>query len=338
MKKTIVIFILLAALAAPLLANVDENIGNLRVVIENYTGSIGLYKKLDDGSYLSLFDSKTFTKSPSFFVNYNGKAVPLNSSGGFKLTSSYKNEQAIITAEMRNKLKVVIYLDFFASTSNGTIDSVKITSVATNLTEVEQEVAVKAFFDTSLGENTTAHFISSMGREINTEMSFNSLSDEAWIQSGNANAIARFFVPRISNVDSLTMANKNLLIQTPWNYNVQSGREFHSLNSYNNSALAITWQPRVVKKDPVDMLELYILTGEISGYVPTSWPPTQKENTVFIPEIQSPTDGLSRQDLEKIKEILATIELLQADNSYLNEQEILSLSSEVDAILKNAGR
>ncbi len=333
MKKVICVLLLILS-ASSIFANVDETIGNIRLVIENYTGSISLYRKSSNENFTSLFDSKTFTKSPAFIAYYNGAVIPVNSSGGFKITSSVEDNTAIITAVLKNKVEIIINLDFFTTNKDGIIDSVKVTTAIKNVSDKPQEVALRAFFDTWLGENTVTHFSTPLRPQIIAETSFEDIATEKWIQSSRITDLVRFVIPE-SNIDSVVVANKNLLSQLHWVYVVQEGREFHSLNSYNNSALAITWNKAILDTEIINYSEFYILTGETSIHMPSTWPPSDEE--VVVVE-ESPYDSLSSEDIQKIREILASIEALKADETYLNEQEILSLSNQVDAILLNAGR
>ncbi len=338
MKRFIFIttFMILSAL---LFANVDATFGDIRIVVEDYSGTVTIYRKSTNDRYISMFDSKTFTKTPSFYVEYDGAVLPVNVSGGFKVSSSYKDTRVTLTAVLKNKLEVIVNYDFFAARGE-IIDSVKVSSILRNLSDTENEVAVKAFFDTWLGENTLTHFTTATTGSIISETSFTDMQEDKWIQSANTTDAIRFIIPnhRINSIDSITAANKNLLSQLNWYYDIQRGREFHSLNSYNNSALTITWKKTFLAKSPRTDIEFYIFTGNVGDVLPEVWPLNSSELTSYDTESINSLSFLSQEDLERILRILDTINELKADNNYLSEQEIVLLNAEVDMILENARR
>ncbi len=339
MKKLSVIFVLIIS-CATLFANVDATVDNIRIEIEDYTGAVTIYRKSVNDRFVSVFDSKTFTKTPAFHVFYNGAVLPVNFSGGFKITSSFKDTRATLVAELRNKIELTVHYDLFSASEEGLVDSVKVTSQLVNLSKGEQEVAVKAIFDTWLGESTVTHFTTARQSSINSETLFTNIANDRWIQSANSTDVIRFIVPeqQFSNIDSIIVANKNLLSQLVWDYNIQRGREFHSLNSYNNSALSITWKNFIIDSAPSLVHEFYILTGETSIQMATTWPPESHTTSSHNLQSVNSLSYLSEDDMNKILEILDTINELKDDNTYLSEQEIISLNQEVDEILENARR
>ncbi len=338
--KKVVIFFILITLCMGLHANVDATVGNIRIVIEDYSGSVSIYRKANDDTFVPMFDSKTFTKSPAFFALYSDAVLPVNSSGGFKITSTFQDARATFTAVLRNKLEITVNYDLFATTSNGVVDAIAVSTSILNLSNTDQEVALKAFFDTWLGENTLTHFTTSLLPSITSETLFTNIRNDKWIQSANSTDVIRFIVPQdqINAIDSIIVANKNQLSSLVWNYNVQRGREFHSLNSYNNSALAITWKNFILGKDAHKDIEFYLLTGETSVQIAATWPPETTSTSSVSAQTVNPFAHLSDEDLQKILEILDTINELKENNNYLSEQEIISLNAEVDSILENARR
>ncbi len=345
--KRLLCIIVFVIIQASLFANVDKTVGNIRLVIEDYNGSVTIFRKSGNDKFVSLLDSKTFTKSPAFFIFLNGAVLPVNVETGFKITSSFKDDQATLTAVLKNKLELTVVYDLFATKNDGTVDAVKITASIKSLSKSNQEVALKAFFDTMLGENTTTHFSTALRNQITSETQFTNILNEKWIQSASSTDVIRFIIPenQLISIDNITVANKYLLSQLNWIYNVQRGREFHSLNSYNNSALAITWNQFILDEEPYNNVEFYILTGEPSVILPSTWPLVSEPNTTAevrqqtsTPQTVNAFSHLSPEDLERILIILDTINTLKADNTYLNEQEILSLNAEVDEILENSRR
>ncbi len=339
MKKLMLVCVLLIS-CSTVFANVDATVDNIRIEIEDYTGAVSIYRKSINDRFVSIFDSKTFTKTPAFHVLYNGAVLPVNFSGGFKITSSFKDTRATLVAVLKNRLELTVHYDLFSANEDGLIDSIRVTSQVVNLTKGEQEVGVKALFDTWLGESTITHFTTELQTSINSETLFTNIENDKWVQSANSTDVIRFIVPeqQLINIDSIIVANKNLLTQLVWDYNIQRGREFHSLNSYNNSALSITWKNFILGSVPSKVQEFYILTGETSIQMAATWPPeTQTDNSRNLQSINS-LSYLSESDMNKILEILDTINELKDDNTYLSEQEIISLNQEVDRILENARR
>ncbi len=323
-----------------LFANVDATVGNIRIVIEDYTGALSVYRKNSDNTFSSMFDSKTFTKTPVFYVLYDDAVLPVSSAGGFKMESSFKDTRATVTAILKNKLELVIHYDLFSANDRGFIDSIKVSASVKNLRESSHEVGIKAIFDTWLGENTVTHFTTELRQKIVTETNFTNIENEKWIQSANLTDVVRFIFPEdsLSSIDEIVVANKTLLSQLNWYYSVQRGREFHSLNSYNNSALAITWDNFILSTEVYDDVSFFILTGEPSIQIPFTWPPKETPDITDFNISENAYSNLSQEDLKEILRILDTINTLKENNNYLSEQEILKLNAQVDAILDNARR
>ncbi len=336
MKKLFIIIITFC-LSTSIFANIDITVGDTRFVFEDYTGVVGIYTKNSEGSFTSLLDSKTFTQIPTFYVKYNSAIYPVSTEGGFKIVSTFRDNRATVVATLKNRVEVTLNFDIFPANVGENANSVKISSSIVNLSNSTKTVALKAIFDTWLGEHSLVHLVTSENDSITSEYEFDDKSVDKWIDSQNNSAAVRFYIPEEQSdyIDSVVIANKSLLSQPRWGFIVYPDREFHSLNSYNNSAFSVTWKDVKISDIPFNDIEFYVFTGEKEVSVPRTWPPN-----IPVIEVTQTLDvsAVSQEDMQKILEILATIEELRKDNAYLNEDEILKLHAEVDEILLNSGR
>ncbi len=341
MKKIICLLISLL-ITTQVFANINITVGDVRFMFEDYNGVVGISTKNAEGSFTSLLDTKTFTQIPTFYIRYDSAIYPVSTAGGFKITSSFQNNRATVVATLKNKIQLTIYFDIFPAQEGQEANSIKVSTSMVNLSNSPKDVALKATFDTWLGEHSLVHLVTSENDTITGEYEFNDKSEDKWIQSSNNSTTVRFFLheTQADLIDNIVIANKTLLSQARWGFIVYDGREFHSLNSYNNSGFAVTWKDFKLDSTPNNDIEFYIFTGDKTVSLPTSWPP-------YIPVIEiiepvevdlSSMDSMSAVDIKRINEILETIEKLRNDNNYLNEDEIIRLSAEIDDILNNSRR
>ena len=159
MKKIAsIIFIML--LSYTLFADVTIETELLKLSISEYEGNVCLYKKSDKGSFEPLLNSKQFSKTPSFYIYIDGLVFPVNEINGFNITASADEDEAIFEATLKNKIKLTVKYSFFSSKKEGSVDVVKVMPTIVNLSDSEIDFALKAMFDTILGESTNTHFSS----------------------------------------------------------------------------------------------------------------------------------------------------------------------------------
>lgn len=340
MKRCVFTFLMIF-MSYSLFADVDTTIGTIRLVVEDNTGSISMYRKVNDTSFVALFDSKTLTKNPMFFVSFGSDVYKLRSDAGFKLSSSVTGNTVTLACVLSGKVTVTVNFNVFSSVPGTPEDSIAVNVKATNIHDEPREIGIKAFFDTWLGESSLAHFSTAIKSSISSEYELVDLTTERWIQSSNDNLFVRLLFEdnQITQPERVVVANKSMLTQSVWNPGLVVGRSFHSLASYNNSALTVTWKKELLNTQEACEHRLCILTATAERNIPdmslSDLLGVQQKNYGIpfdIGSIKNPAD------IARILEIVAIIHELQSNENYITEDEIIKLNAEVDEILARAGR
>ncbi|MGI5174062.1 hypothetical protein H0R92_10765 [Treponema sp. OMZ 840] len=341
MKRYIYICITLSALFYNLFADVDIKSGKLRLVIEDYDGTVFLYRRNNQGDYISLLDSKRYTVNSGFYVLSGKNVQKLTRSGGMHIKSSETGSGAQLVFTLKNKYSCTVLFSFFASDEKEN-DSVRIDVALENIGEERRLTGLRVFFDTWLGETSGKHFSTAVRDSIDSECFFTDMSRDRWIQSSNGDVSMRLLLwgEGITKIQTLAIANKDVLGIPVWAPRFVPERKFDSITSYNNSALSVFWEPKYLQPHEKTDIRFYIATDAKQSALPE------------LQALQSPT-GASADSLlyaspssgkdpaledAYIRFLIARVRELEANPDSVDREEILRLNAEIDAVLLRSGR
>ncbi|OJF77608.1 MAG: hypothetical protein BKP49_01095 [Treponema sp. CETP13] len=391
-KRSILCFFLLI-LIFPLFAQVDFISGNIRIVVDDFNGSISVFRKINpieeqkdnktekkidrytgasgtkfgalpDSAYvlqntdkkenttqdtwLNLLDTGRYTSNSAYYLSYNSGIFKLGHSAFISINSNVEEEtnDVIVSYTLKKKAVVIIRLHVFASQLNVEADSIRVSITTKNLTDERIRIAVKAVFDTYLGENGDSHFITANSDEINSEISYDTMTQAKWICSQNEKAGIRFLLNgrTITSPEYVILANKEVASSQKWVPTTKTGRRFDSLFSYNNSALCIVWKRVYLKKGKSSTNQFYITTaekGEDPSELFTNMNTSQVEfnaNSGSIEDKIVPPKKPDVVDAAYVQRLLNYIALLKSNPGIADEKEIEYLTVEVENILKQMGQ
>ena len=352
MKRFIIMCALCVSVFSALFAKVDVRDGKLRLVIEDYDGNFYLYRKNVRGNYVSLLDSKRYSLNSGFYVLYGKSVQKLMRSGGVSIASEQTSSGARLTFSCEEKFVCTVDFTFLASDGKET-DSIRIDAGVKNISDDSRLLGLRVFFDTWLGENSGQHFSTALRSAVVSECYFNDMSREQWIQSSNDEVSLRFLFEgnKITPVQTLALANKDVLSVPVWAPVFVSDRKFDSLQSYNNSALSAAWEPRYLNHGEELKVVFYISTG--AGRIhPADYKTLRAgsfdagfaldkegESMASFKALPPPVDNIRDDDEAYIRFLIARVRELEADPSAANREQILKLTAEIDEVLlKAAGR
>lgn len=260
--------IVLLLVSGKAFADVDLTVGDVRLVITDYNGFISLYRKGETDEFISVFDPNSFSSASAFYVLLDQKVYKLSEDSSFTIESSFEENVATMVCTLENKVSVSVMWTIFSSAEENPEDSVQIAVEFVNLDDVPHLIGFKAVFDTRLGENSGIHFTTALRDELDTEYYFTNMDEDLWIRSGNEDVSMNFLLSgdEITAPQSIAVANKNVFSNLSWAPPLSVGRNFNSLQSYNNSALAVTWQPVILEPDSSNEVKFFMSTATGSDY------------------------------------------------------------------------
>ena len=318
-------------------------------------------KTLEDSGAFSIAYQENNGKQKDFFISHDEFSTTYFSAkiGNviYKLNressvdfSTYRTENSIGVNYQIGK-DIYIYVDLsFAPEFDGVNQSaVKVEVTVQNLSSKSQSVALKGIFDTHLGENSGPHFSTAINPYITSELDFYSMEKDKWIRSSNGRYSIQFLLDGtgITKPSNVVLSNKDVLCNSAWTPVAKPGRSFNSVFSYNNSALAVQWNPMVVSPATKSSVCFYI-TCSNSGVAPANSDFLGKEiktsalnvndEVVYQDEYGTTyTMGALEEaqlDPKYIEDLLNRIRWLEAEPDNVDRNELLQLNAELDAILE----
>ena len=235
--------------------------GDIKIDMRGSTGSFNFYVIPETGKPIPLLATYDEFCSTFFSVMIGRKEYRLNREAGVKSEARKTQYGAQMAYSISNKAEVVIDFSFMPSIATSTkIDMIRVTAYVINLGKSTQSFTMKGVFDTSLGENTMAHFSTAAHSRVNTEIQYSDMSGEKWIRSSNERATIQFLLngKGITSPKAVTLANRDVLATPTWLPVVQETRSFSSVLAYNNSAMAINWKTAYLDPLKTDVITFYI--------------------------------------------------------------------------------
>lgn len=217
---------------------------DIQLVLNGNDGTFAIYGVAEKGNKIPLLSTNDGDSASYFVVKVGRKEYKLQTNNGIKCEARKTPLGAQMAYMVSDEAQVVIDFSFMPSIATSTrIDMLRISVFIINIGRSIQSFAVKGIFDTTLGENTNAHFSTAARKFINSEIQFQSMYEDLWVRSSNRDAAIQFILgsKEITKTDYVTLSSRSKLDSSTWVPSVQTSRSFNSVTSYNNSALCINW-------------------------------------------------------------------------------------------------
>jgi hypothetical protein len=167
-------------------------------------------------------------------------------------------------------LRVAQEFRFVRARSSGVVSGVQVVVIVENLTSSTRDVAIRALFDTDLGESQSAHFSVADGTAISRERSLiPSTAQNHWDSVPDADGALglRMFVygPGAEAIERVAFANWKRLNESRWDYSVNESRNFSLLPYSINDSAALLYGQKVPVAPSQSHEYSFVLTSTTAG-------------------------------------------------------------------------
>jgi hypothetical protein len=359
--KRAIAFVMIAATVFSISA-VDYQVGNYRLSISDQSGRFSLFYEMD-GQEIPLFFSEN-PRTSSASLRYNDILLRLSDEKPI-IISIQEFTNAVVVQYSVEGLRFEQSFSFIQD-SSGEILALAIDLIIINQSAEAVDSELRLIFDTTLGEQQSAHFVTARNPAVNREYGFSPNSGESWILSRSSEASLLFTLAGsgASAPREVVAANWKRLSEAPWGYEVQESRNFNLLPfSINDSALGLYYGPDAIPPqdkaqyrlylsfldsgDTVSSLNNRISTGSVATIISEAQQPLEivVETTETSRESENQTESytpeqLQRiapylQDLETIDVLIQQIDTLLRSRSTLSREELEALQDILDTIREN---
>lgn len=324
--------------------NYDLKKGLVQVSLRGSTGSFNIYALREKGAAVPVLSTVDDSSTSYFSVLVDGLEYRLNHDAGVTPEVRELDDGCQLAYTLEKRVQVVIDFSLLSSVPGTPCDMVRLMVYVTSLSDKAQTVAVKALFDTVLGENTDYHFTTGSGMAIDSARQFLSLTNERWIASSNGKTAVQFLLAgkTISTVESVSVANRDELYRSRWIPSITEQKGFNAVHVYNNSALAVTWPQFELEAKKTETLTMYLVVASdgaapkgdtflgVNAPVSGATVSGQVQDDVWQPVVVT-----DRQlDPAYIQALINRINNLQSDPKLVDRTEVRRLNAELDAIFE----
>ena len=329
MKKTILIFVAAFISASFLYAKPQPDYelvsGNLKLKVFRKTGNFCLYSLSPRGKskYIPLYDDRSLGRDNKFYVLHNGKSYELKNRLSKPVTVTQTENAINLTYHFTDKFYVVQKLSF-TDQSYGTSGSLlKIETVVENTSGERADMALKALFDTYLGENRRIPLYTDLRTGIFKETVLEpKLEKDSAVISANSEAACMFLIhhSEASLPENVYIANWDRLQSVKWIPSVVQGRSFSTKYFHNDSAMLFVWpQERFENKEKLSVTMFIGYFDHIKRHSPEN---RGKEEVPPAPE--------NKKDYEYIKALLDKIAEVEDSPDAVSDEYIDDLTKQAD--------
>ena len=317
---------------------VDVSYGGFRIVLNDKTGSIGLYSESENAKSVPLLAPYDNFTGSYFSLMTDGSLYHLNRDSVSDMNARVSASGAEIQYDLSNDIRITVSFDPMLAGQNEIEYVLRIDVKVENLSDKSYETILRCLLDTYLGENTASHFFTSSAGEIACETVFSAPAVEQWIISAGKSRSLLLLLSGadVTEPEQIILGNKNIVAK--WKPIVQPGRSFDSLQSFNNSAVTVYWPSVILNPGTHMQVRFYMMQGQ-NGI----WPDVAAFTDSFASDsyLSSRESILAlvddRIDLEYLRDLLDRIQALEGSD-VLDRSEALKLIAELDAILQRIKR
>ncbi|WP_253692167.1 MULTISPECIES: hypothetical protein [unclassified Treponema] len=236
--------------------------GNLKLVVFRKTGNFCLYNLSLRGKnkYIPLYDDRSLGRTNKFYVYKDNRVYELKKRIGKPVKIEADETSINISYEFTDSFYVTQKLSFTEKNYGTGGSLLKIETVIENTSGVNAEFALKALFDTNLGETRRIPLYTDLRTGIFREAVLEpKLERDSAIISANSDLACLFLInhSEAKIPQSIYIANWERLQSRKWLPKSVSGRLFSTKYFHNDSALLFVWPKEVLEageKSNVTML------------------------------------------------------------------------------------
>lgn len=315
--------------------------GHLKLKVFKKSGSFCLYQLSTNGknNYVPLYEDVAHGKTNKFSVSLDGKIYRLERKMGKPLSIEKQDEGILITFNIKNKLHVTQMLSFVTDEyGNTTGPLLKIVTTIENTQSKEANVALRAVFDTSLGEHTKrAPLATDLRERIVAETVFNPKidSDSVIISSNKESACMFFFKHGVDMPEQVYVANWERMHPRKWYPKVMEGRSFNSRYLHDDSACLFIWSGKKLK--PTEATSITTTIG-YHDFVRTAKDYNVNSEMSEVENEETPQPEMTeeqRKNYDYIQELLNKIRAVEENPDAIDDAELEKLADEAEDAIKD---
>lgn len=314
---------------------------HLKLKVFERTGSFCLYYLSPNGknNYVPLYSDMAYGHTNRFSVSLDGTIYRLERKLGKPISVEKVNNSIKITFKVGEKLHIEQSISFIPDEYGNTQGPLlKIETTIENTQSHEATVALRAIFDTSLGEHRKGSPLATDLREnITAETSFNPKIDrDSVIISSNQEVACMFFFKHGVDVpEQVYIANWERLSPRKWLPTVVEGRSFNSKYLHDDSACLFIWPSKKLAGTEVMKITSTIgyhdFVRSSKGYNIQS---DTSEDVIEKIEVPEMTDEQKR-NYDYIQELLNRIHAVEENPDDIPDSEIEELTDQADDAIKD---
>jgi hypothetical protein len=314
--------------------------GRIRLVINENTGRFSLYFMTDIAreQYDPFFtDQDPRTSFLALLVN--NRNYRMGESAAFKITLGGTPLSPALIFES-SFLTVTEDFSFIKTGSSSLTNGIQITITITNKGERPITAGLRFLLDTTLGEDTSPHFLTDQ-RQIHTEALIETgASDTYWVsKNSRLGLMGSIGGQNITKPDFIHFANWKRLNDVPWKLAFVSGRNFNLLPySIRDSAVCYYYEPSVINRGESRFISIALASEDENGFALNSNVPDELSNLIReTPKIEGDISQSMRTDLIVLRDLVAKLDDYISSGAMVPDDELAALGLLISKIKEKYG-
>ena len=313
---------------------------NLKLVVFRKTGNFCLYNLSlrGKGKYTPLYDDRSLGRTNKFYVYKDNKVYELKKRLGKPVTIEADGDSIKIVYDFDDSFYVTQKLSFTEQTYGTGSPLLKIETIVENTSGGTAEFALKALFDTKLGENRKIPLYTDLRtgifRETVLEPKF---EKDSAIISANSDLACLFLInhSEAKMPETIYVANWERLQSIKWLPKAVQGRLFSTQYSHNDSALLFVWPNEVLENNDSLKVTMFISCYDF----------LRKKNTSVKEEVSEKTNApvpqdkaappKNEKDYQYIQALLDKILEVESNPDMASDEYIEDLIQQTDTAIQN---
>jgi len=336
-KRGLAVFLIsILALAAETSLEVKE--GLVKIAVDETTARLSLYRLIDipKGVYEPLFFSKD-PRTSFATLSLDGLQYRLGDASDYRFSIS-RTDSGVLVEFRSSRCVIKENLDFVKSEGAALADGLKISYSLENVSQKDESIGLRLLFDTWLAEKSGVHFRTDAKARINVATSLDAFSEDSWISTPGERADFMVLLrgAGIDRPDRVLLSNWKRLSDESWGFEAVPSRNFTLLPySVNDSALALYWQPILVKKGGERRITAVIGAFNAKGY-PIQTAATDATASLFASAVLAdpkvdPSAAMS-SDLVAVRDLISRIDLSIASGKAPSPEELAAWQKILDRL------
>lgn len=241
--------------------------GKIALDISAKDGSTGIFVFDEKGKKRGLLSYSDGYASSYFVLRAGRNQHFLRGSRSGRAQSSIQETEygAQVFYDIENTAQVAIDYTFVEDEA-----TVYVTAFITNTGKTKQVYALKAIYDTFLGESSKANAFNFLGQAINSRHKISTVQNGDWIISANRTLSMAFVAldsMSLNAVEALTIGTPDDFSSRKWIPEITEGKLFSSVHSFNDSALALNWKKSILAPNETSV-QSFVISAGIKGEKP----------------------------------------------------------------------